>query len=92
MPDLSTNTTLLVLARLSMILTAPAFAVIGWLLLRYVQTVDIIDTKVDEIRTQLVETNGSIKLSQQTLAAQGLLLADHETRIRALEHTSHPPQ
>lgn len=86
--DLADNAALQLLARLSMLLVAPAFAVVGWLMVRSVETVDTISTKLDTLTERVIETNAALRLVQQSQSAQAQVLVDHEARMRALERSA----
>ncbi len=90
--DLADSAALTVTARLAMATSAPILAMIGWLLVRSVQTVDAMSAKVDDVHERILETNGNLKLVQQSQAAQALILADHEARMRAMERMAKPQQ
>jgi hypothetical protein len=85
MGDLANNTVLAVLARLAMLGATAALPVAGWLLLRGIDSIDRVSTKVDVIHDQITETASNVKLLQQSQTAQQQLLADHEARVRSLE-------
>jgi hypothetical protein len=51
-------------------------------------SVDKISEKIDTLRDQALETNGSVKLIQQTQISQGRMLDDHEARLRAAESSA----
>lgn len=57
-----------------------------WLSSRAVDSFDRINSKVDTIKDQSIETNGTVKLIQQTQSEQTRLIVDHETRMRVLEN------
>lgn len=90
--DLADNAAIQLLARASMMFAAPAFAIIGWLLVRSVQTVDMIQTRLEDVSQRVNETGSNVRMMQQAQGAQTLILGDHETRMRALERLSRPPQ
>lgn len=84
------NAALTVMSRLAMILATAALPVAGWMVLRGINAVDDVAKKVDTIRDQTLETNGNVKLIQQTQTIQGATLADHESRMRTLERKPPP--
>lgn len=95
MPDptsgekLANNVMLTLVARSAMIFaTVIGLPVAGWMMNRAVSSVDAISRKVDTIREQSLETNGALKLIQQSQQSQGQILADHETRVRVLERSA----
>jgi hypothetical protein len=65
--------------------TVIGLPVAAWMMNRAVESVDRISTKVDSLREQSLETNGTVKLIQQSQDVQNRILADHEARMRLLE-------
>ncbi len=82
---LANSSMLMVIARFSMIAATLALPIAGWMLQRGVNAVDEVARKVDTIRDQTIETNGNVKLIQQTQQVQSSILTDHEGRMRLLE-------
>lgn len=88
--ELADNTALTVIARFAMIGASAMLplvaSVVGFMLLRGINTVDELNRNVDVIRDRVVETNSNVKLIQMQQTSQAALLADHEARVRVLEH------
>lgn len=78
------------ISRFAVIAAVVALPLIGWMGSRAVSTVDDISVKVDNIKDRIIETNGNVKLIQQTQEAQKTILADHEARVRQLEQRMKP--
>jgi hypothetical protein len=86
---IANNIVLMLLARLAMILASVVgLPMAGWMLNRAVEAVDRLGSKVDAIREQGLETNGTVKLIQLGQDNQNRIVADHEARVRALERAS----
>jgi hypothetical protein len=83
------NVMLTLVARIAIIAaTAIGLPVAGWMMNRAVSSVDSISEKIDKVREQAVETNGTIKLLQQLQTADHQMLSDHEFRLRGVEQAS----
>ena len=87
---------LTLISRFAMIAATLALPIVGWMVQRGVSTGDVVAEKIDRLRDQSIETNGTVKLIQQTQAVQGASLTDHESRIRIQENLnrmllSNPP-
>lgn len=88
MPDgdkLANSVILILLSRFAMIFAAGSLPIAGWMLNRSIATVDHISLKVDQLRDQLIDTNSTMRLMQQTQQVQNSVINDHETRMRGLE-------
>ena len=57
----------------------------GFMINRGITAVDDISKKIDTVKDNAIEMNGTVKVIQQTQAVQSQILADHETRVRILE-------
>lgn len=78
---------LTLIARGAMIFaTVVGLPIAGWMMNRAVDAVDKMVAKVDTIKEQSLETNGTVKLIQQTQGMQTQIIADHESRVRTLEN------
>ena len=75
-------------ARISMIVASIAIPAAGWMLQRGVSSVDEVSRKIDTMKEQALDTNGTVKLIQQTQTQQTQIIADHEVRVRSLEQFS----
>lgn len=82
------NAILTIVARLAMIVAAGSLPIAGWMVQRGVNTIDDVSKKIDTMRDQALETNGTVKLIQQTQGIQTQIIADHELRVRTLESIS----
>jgi hypothetical protein len=58
-----------------------------WMMNRAVSS-DKISEKIDTLRDQALETNGSVKLIQQMRSGQARIIDDHEVRLRAAENAA----
>lgn len=87
---LANNAALTVISRFSMLAATAALPVLGWLLIRGVNSVDDLGHKIDVVHEQVIEANGNVKVVQQTQSMQGTMLLDHETRMRLLERPKSP--
>jgi hypothetical protein len=85
------NVALTLFARGAMVIGGIAGPIAVWMMSHAVDVVDKIGNKVDTIREQSVETNGNVKLIQQTQVMQTQVLADHEARMRFLENFNRKP-
>lgn len=86
---LAESVTLKLISRGSMIFaTLVGLPVAGWMMNRAVNSVDKMSDKMEMLREQGLETNGTVKLIQQTQGTQTQLISDHEVRVRALESFS----
>lgn len=68
------------------IATLVALPLAGWMLNRAVDAVDRLSAKVDALREQSLDISGTVKLIQQSQDTQSRAIADHEARVRLLEH------
>jgi hypothetical protein len=68
------------------IATLVALPLAGWMLNRAVDAVDRLSAKVDALREQSLDISGTVKLIQQSQDTQSRVIADHEARVRLLEH------
>ena len=85
------NSVLTLVARGMMIFaTVVGLPIAGWMINRAVASVDSIAGKVDSMKDQASDTNGTVKLIQQTQTIQTSIIADHETRMRLLERVPRP--
>ncbi|BAL77017.1 hypothetical protein [Bradyrhizobium cosmicum] len=57
---------------------------------RAVSNIDKLSEKLDSIKEQAIEQSGEIKALRQLSTTQQQILADHETRVRALERGAMP--
>lgn len=89
--ELADSAAFAVIARLAMIAATVALPVVGWLLIRSINTVDDIGHKVDAVHDSVLDTGATVKLVQQQQDTQAKILADHETRMRFLEHRPPSP-
>lgn len=76
---------LTLIARIAMVIAAGALPVAGWMLSRGISSIDEVSRKIDTMRDQAFETNGTVKLIQQTQTLQTKTIDDHEIRIRGAE-------
>jgi len=92
---IANNASITAVARLAMIAASVALPILvgaaGWVITRSVDAIDKVTITIDGIKDRTLETNGNVKLIQQSLSIQGALLADHETRMRILERTVQRP-
>lgn len=86
------SVSLTIISRLGMIFASLALPIVGWMIQRGVSTVDDVGRKVDTLSVQSVETNGTVKMIQQTQAIQTQIIADHEARMRLLERVLPTPR
>jgi hypothetical protein len=73
------------IARAAMIVATCALPFGMLMVQRSLNSIDEIGRKIDVMRDQASEVNGTVKLIQQTQNVQTQIIADHETRVRALE-------
>jgi hypothetical protein len=74
------------IARAAMIAAACSLPIAGWMINRGVSTIDEVSHKIDHVAYSALETNGTVKLIQQTQGQQQQIIADHEIRVRSLEN------
>ena len=82
---IANNVWLTIISRFAMICATAALPIAGWMMQRGISTIDRVGDKVDAVRDQINETNGTIRLIQQTQQVQNSIIADHEARVRMLE-------
>lgn len=80
------SVTLTLVSRFAMIVATAALPVFGWMLQRGVSSVDAMSAKIDAIQQRVIETGLLLKFVQQNQESEDRLLADHESRVRALEN------
>jgi hypothetical protein len=82
---LVSNVWVTLIARFAIIGATCFMPIAGWLMVRAVNSVDQIASKVDSIGEREQDTNFTVKLIQQTQNQQTGIIADHESRVRTLE-------
>lgn len=72
------NVVLTLTARIAMVVGTAALPIVGAMVMS-------VSHKIDAMRDQAFETNGTMKLIQQTMSMQADAIKDHEFRIRGVE-------